>query len=121
VLLTAALTKLGGSVQRHCAARGIRLEGGRVSGVVTESRHDQNAHGGAGRRRLVLLLLPAAHHPHPGHQRRRPCGLVSRCDARKLPFANERCWPDRADAGLKFIAGKLPSPVHRGKIFERTG
>jgi glycine/D-amino acid oxidase-like deaminating enzyme len=29
--------KLGGSVHQHCAARGIELEGGRVSGVVTEA------------------------------------------------------------------------------------
>ncbi|CAN7738557.1 NAD(P)/FAD-dependent oxidoreductase [Paraburkholderia sp. 22099] len=32
-----ALMKLGGSVHQHCAARGIELEGGRVSGVVTEA------------------------------------------------------------------------------------
>jgi glycine/D-amino acid oxidase-like deaminating enzyme len=29
--------KLGGSVHQNCAARGIELEGGRVSGVVTEA------------------------------------------------------------------------------------
>ena len=29
--------KLGGSVHQNCAARGIDLEGGRVSGVVTEA------------------------------------------------------------------------------------
>ncbi|MFL9891777.1 NAD(P)/FAD-dependent oxidoreductase [Paraburkholderia sp. RL17-381-BIF-C] len=32
-----ALMKLGGSVHQHCAARGVELEGGRVSGVVTEA------------------------------------------------------------------------------------
>jgi glycine/D-amino acid oxidase-like deaminating enzyme len=32
-----AVTKLGGTVHQSCAARGIELEGGRVSGVVTES------------------------------------------------------------------------------------
>lgn len=32
-----ALGKLGGSVHQQCAARGIELEGGRISGVVTES------------------------------------------------------------------------------------
>jgi glycine/D-amino acid oxidase-like deaminating enzyme len=31
-----ALMKLGGSVHQNCAARGIELQGGRVSGVVTE-------------------------------------------------------------------------------------
>jgi glycine/D-amino acid oxidase-like deaminating enzyme len=35
--VAAALMKLGGSVHQHCAARGIELEGGRVSGVVTEA------------------------------------------------------------------------------------
>ncbi|WP_280156525.1 FAD-binding oxidoreductase [Piscinibacter sp. XHJ-5] len=34
--VAAALMKLGGSVRQNCAARGIELEGGRVSGVVTE-------------------------------------------------------------------------------------
>ncbi|HVZ44850.1 MAG TPA: FAD-binding oxidoreductase [Ramlibacter sp.] len=32
-----ALIKLGGSVHQNCAARGVELEGGRVSGVVTEA------------------------------------------------------------------------------------
>jgi len=32
-----ALMKLGGRVHQHCAARGLELEGGRVSGVVTEA------------------------------------------------------------------------------------
>jgi glycine/D-amino acid oxidase-like deaminating enzyme len=32
-----ALMKLGGTVLQNCAARGIELEGGRVSGVVTEA------------------------------------------------------------------------------------
>ena len=35
--VAAALMKLGGSVYQNCAARGIELEGGRVSGVVTEA------------------------------------------------------------------------------------
>lgn len=35
--VAAALIKLGGTVQQHCAARGIELESGRVSGVVTEA------------------------------------------------------------------------------------
>jgi glycine/D-amino acid oxidase-like deaminating enzyme len=35
--VAAALMKLGGSVHQDCAARGIELEGGRVSGVVTEA------------------------------------------------------------------------------------
>jgi len=35
--VAAALMKLGGSVHQQCAARGIELEGGRVSGVVTEA------------------------------------------------------------------------------------
>lgn len=35
--VAAALMKLGGTVHQHCAARGIELEGGRVSGVVTEA------------------------------------------------------------------------------------
>lgn len=35
--VAAALMKLGGTVQQHCAARGIEVEGGRVSGVVTEA------------------------------------------------------------------------------------
>jgi glycine/D-amino acid oxidase-like deaminating enzyme len=35
--VAAALMKLGGSVHQTCAARGIELEGGRVSGVVTEA------------------------------------------------------------------------------------
>lgn len=35
--VAAALMKLGGTVQQHCAARGIEIEGGRVSGVVTEA------------------------------------------------------------------------------------
>jgi glycine/D-amino acid oxidase-like deaminating enzyme len=35
--VAAALVKLGGSVHQNCAARGIELEGGRVSGVVTEA------------------------------------------------------------------------------------
>lgn len=32
-----ALIKLGGTVLQNCAARGLELEGGRVSGVVTEA------------------------------------------------------------------------------------
>ncbi|RWB51554.1 FAD-binding oxidoreductase [Mesorhizobium sp.] len=32
-----AILKLGGSVHQNCAARGIETEGGRLSGVVTES------------------------------------------------------------------------------------
>ncbi|PBC08308.1 FAD-binding oxidoreductase [Mesorhizobium sp. WSM3859] len=32
-----AILKLGGSVRQNCAARGIETEGGRLSGVVTES------------------------------------------------------------------------------------
>jgi glycine/D-amino acid oxidase-like deaminating enzyme len=32
-----AIMKLGGTVLQNCAARGIELEGGRVSGVVTEA------------------------------------------------------------------------------------
>lgn len=35
--VAAALMKLGGTVQQNCAARGIEIEGGRVSGVVTEA------------------------------------------------------------------------------------
>jgi glycine/D-amino acid oxidase-like deaminating enzyme len=35
--VAAALIKLGGSVLQHCAARGLELEAGRVSGVVTEA------------------------------------------------------------------------------------
>jgi glycine/D-amino acid oxidase-like deaminating enzyme len=35
--VAAALVKLGGSVHQGCAARGIEMEGGRVSGVVTEA------------------------------------------------------------------------------------
>ena len=35
--VAAALMKLGGSVHQQCAARGIEMEGGRVSGVVTEA------------------------------------------------------------------------------------
>lgn len=35
--VAAAIMKLGGSVHQNCAARGIELEGGRVSGVVTEA------------------------------------------------------------------------------------
>ncbi len=35
--VAAALIRLGGSVHQHCAARGIELEGGRVSGVITEA------------------------------------------------------------------------------------
>ena len=35
--VAAALMKLGGTVHQNCAARGIELEGGRVSGVVTEA------------------------------------------------------------------------------------
>jgi glycine/D-amino acid oxidase-like deaminating enzyme len=35
--VAAALMKLGGSVHQQCAARGLELEAGRVSGVVTES------------------------------------------------------------------------------------
>jgi glycine/D-amino acid oxidase-like deaminating enzyme len=35
--VAAALMKLGGSVHQNCAARGVELEGGRVSGVVTEA------------------------------------------------------------------------------------
>ena len=35
--VAAALMKLGGSVHQQCAARGIELQGGRVSGVVTEA------------------------------------------------------------------------------------
>lgn len=35
--VAAALMKLGGTVLQNCAARGIELEGGRVSGVVTEA------------------------------------------------------------------------------------
>jgi len=35
--VAAALIKLGGSVIQACAARGVELEGGRVSGVVTEA------------------------------------------------------------------------------------
>ncbi|MEM5275051.1 FAD-binding oxidoreductase [Cupriavidus taiwanensis] len=35
--VAAALIKLGGVVQQNCAARGIELQGGRVSGVVTEA------------------------------------------------------------------------------------
>ena len=33
----AAMIKLGGTVVQNCAARGLELEGGRVSGVVTEA------------------------------------------------------------------------------------
>jgi glycine/D-amino acid oxidase-like deaminating enzyme len=35
--VAAAIMKLGGTVHQNCAARGIELEGGRVSGVVTEA------------------------------------------------------------------------------------
>jgi glycine/D-amino acid oxidase-like deaminating enzyme len=35
--VAAALIKLGAAVLQNCAARGIELEGGRVSGVVTEA------------------------------------------------------------------------------------
>jgi glycine/D-amino acid oxidase-like deaminating enzyme len=35
--VAAALIKLGGSVHQNCAARGIEMEGGRVSGVITEA------------------------------------------------------------------------------------
>ncbi|WP_066263174.1 NAD(P)/FAD-dependent oxidoreductase [Hydrogenophaga flava] len=35
--VAAALIKLGGSVHQNCAARGIELSGGRVSGVITEA------------------------------------------------------------------------------------
>ena len=35
--VASALMKLGGTVLQHCAARGIELAGGRVSGVVTEA------------------------------------------------------------------------------------
>lgn len=35
--VAAAFLKLGGTVHQNCAARGLELEGGRVSGVVTES------------------------------------------------------------------------------------
>jgi len=35
--VAAALMKLGGTVHQNCAARGIEVEGGRVSGVVTEA------------------------------------------------------------------------------------
>ncbi|NRO97500.1 FAD-dependent oxidoreductase [Paraburkholderia sp. NMBU_R16] len=35
--VAAALMKLGGSVHQQCAARGLELEGGRVSGVITEA------------------------------------------------------------------------------------
>jgi glycine/D-amino acid oxidase-like deaminating enzyme len=35
--VAAALMRLGGSVHQNCAARGVELEGGRVSGVVTEA------------------------------------------------------------------------------------
>ncbi len=35
--VAAALIKLGGNVRQQCAARGLELEGGRVSGVITES------------------------------------------------------------------------------------
>lgn len=35
--VAAALIRLGGTVHQNCAARGIELEGGRVSGVVTEA------------------------------------------------------------------------------------
>lgn len=35
--VAAALMKLGGTIHQNCAARGIELEGGRVSGVVTEA------------------------------------------------------------------------------------
>ena len=35
--VAAALLKLGGTIHQNCAARGIELEGGRVSGVVTEA------------------------------------------------------------------------------------
>jgi glycine/D-amino acid oxidase-like deaminating enzyme len=35
--VAAAILKLGSSVHQNCAARGLELEGGRVSGVVTEA------------------------------------------------------------------------------------
>ncbi|MCT7298841.1 FAD-binding oxidoreductase [Ralstonia sp. CHL-2022] len=35
--VAAALVKLGGTVHQNCAARGLEVEGGRVSGVVTEA------------------------------------------------------------------------------------
>ncbi|CAJ0697772.1 4-methylaminobutanoate oxidase (formaldehyde-forming) [Ralstonia mannitolilytica] len=35
--VAAALMNLGGTVHQNCAARGIEVEGGRVSGVVTEA------------------------------------------------------------------------------------
>src|SRR4029079_11181789 len=35
--VAAALMKLGGTVRQNCAARGIEMEGGRLSGVVTEA------------------------------------------------------------------------------------
>lgn len=35
--VASAIMKLGGNVHQDCAARGIELEGGRVSGVVTEA------------------------------------------------------------------------------------
>ena len=35
--VASAILELGGTVHQNCAARGLELEGGRVSGVVTES------------------------------------------------------------------------------------
>lgn len=35
--VASALIKLGGTVMQNCAARGLELEGGRVSGVITEA------------------------------------------------------------------------------------
>ena len=35
--VAAAILKLGGTIHQNCAARGVELEGGRVSAVVTES------------------------------------------------------------------------------------
>jgi glycine/D-amino acid oxidase-like deaminating enzyme len=35
--VAAALMKLGGSIHQHCAARGLEMQGGRLSGVVTEA------------------------------------------------------------------------------------
>jgi glycine/D-amino acid oxidase-like deaminating enzyme len=72
--VAAALMKLGGSVHQHCAARGIELQGGRVSGVVTE----------AGPSRPAWLCSPAAHGP--------PRSAVSSGSGSPWPlFANPSC------------------------------
>ena len=83
-----AIMTAGGTVHQHCAARGVELSAGRVSGVVTETGHNPDEDGGHGRRGVGFFVLQPARHSLPAgfrspiHSRRGSWrGRSARCPA----------------------------------------